>query len=158
VLQLIENNSLYDELNWICNLSEELTCELTGIYIKKINAVLITLYRSPLGDFNKFAEILESLLSKLVNEKYQIIIIGDFNVHFNNLRNNEKTVLNLFKSFNLYPCVNFPTRNENTIDNMFTNFNKEQLNIKPLNLGISDQSGIYVEIKLPNISNNKIVT
>jgi hypothetical protein len=96
VLQLIENNSLYDELNWICNLSEELTCELTGIYIKKINAVLITLYRSPLGDFNKFAEILESLLSKLVNEKYQIIIIGDFNVHFNNLRNNEKTVLKSF--------------------------------------------------------------
>jgi hypothetical protein len=47
VLQLIENNSLYDEINWICNLSEELTCELTGIYIKKINAVLITLYRSP---------------------------------------------------------------------------------------------------------------
>jgi hypothetical protein len=158
VLQLIENNSLYDEINWICNLSEELTCELTGIYIKKINAVLITLYRSPLGDFNKFAGILESLLSKLVNKKYQIIIIGDFNVHFNNLRNNEKTVLNLFKSFNLYPCVNFPTRYENTIDNMFTNFSKEQLNIKPLNLGITDHSGIYVEIKLPNISNNKIVT
>jgi hypothetical protein len=29
VLQLIENNSPYDEINWICNLSEELTCELT---------------------------------------------------------------------------------------------------------------------------------
>jgi hypothetical protein len=69
------------------------------------------------------------------------------------LRNNEKTVLNLFKSFNLYP-----TKNENTIDNICTNFNKEQLNIKPLNLGITDHSGIYVEIKLSNISNNKIVT
>jgi hypothetical protein len=119
------------------------------------NTTSVNLVKTLINAKPLFAEILESLLSKLVNKKYQIIIIGDFNVHFNNLRNNEKTVLNVFKSFNLYPCVNFPTRNENTIHNMFTNFNKEQLNIKPLNLGITDHSRIYVEIKL---SNNKIVT
>jgi len=43
---------------------------------------ILTIYRSPRGDFTNFLEQLDLILQKLYNNKYNIVICGDVNVNY----------------------------------------------------------------------------
>ena len=71
------------EIHEVANISLEMDCELCGIYLPKINVIIITAYRSPTANVTTFMNLittlLESLLSKY-NPQSRVILTGDFNI------------------------------------------------------------------------------
>lgn len=129
-------------LHNINNLSVELQCEIAAIHLKDINVTIINIYRSTDGNFNKFIEILTSVLDRLDHNK-NIIFAGDFNVRFN-MPDNENTYIlcDLFNSYNLVKTVFFSTRGENCLDNVFINFDNNYCKTVKCVMPFSDHDAI----------------
>jgi hypothetical protein len=96
-------------------------CNSIGLNIDKL--CILTIYRSPKGDFTNFLKRLDLILQKIYNNKCNIIICGDVNVNYlidNNGRSQLDAVLH---SYNLAGIFKFPTRfalNSHTaIDSVF---------------------------------------
>lgn len=101
--------------------SEEVHCEVSGIFLGGEGLQLVTVYRSPDGDLNRYLEIMERVLDRL-NFSKRVVVTGDFNVHFN--RDSDRDVnklLNFFSSYGLIKTVSFVTRGDECLDNVFTN-------------------------------------
>jgi len=84
---------------------------------------ILTIYRSPRGDFTNFLNQLDLILQKLYSNKYNIVICGDINVNYL-IDNNQKNQLNaVLHSYNLAGIAEFPTRfglySQTAIDNVF---------------------------------------
>lgn len=128
------------------SISSELHYESVGINYNDFQ--ILTVYRSPNGDFNIFLEklslALETITSK--NKTKKIIVTGDFNVHFNTNERNTLLVLNIFISFGFYPIINQNTRKNHCLDNIFINFNNSNFNWKILDTRLSDHLGILLSI------------
>lgn len=135
-------------------LSRELQCEVAGIHISSINTNISTVYRSPKGELNKFLEVMSQVLDKL-DLTGNTILFGDFNVHYEQPNCKEADCLNLFFSlYDLFSTVKFKTRGEATLDNVYVNLNRSNLDISPIALeGISDHSAIVLNTPL-KFSNN----
>lgn len=56
---------------------------MCALEILKLKISVITLYCPPRGDFVKFLEVIEQLLSIISKINKYCILNGDFNVHFN---------------------------------------------------------------------------
>lgn len=130
------------------NMSVEKHCEITGIILKKWDMQLITVYRTPDGDFNEFLNILTNVFKKLIILK-PIIITGDFNVHFNEKDNRALELCNFFRSFNLTKTVKFNTRESRCLDNIFTNIDCSLTASEPVDLThTSDHMGILFKCNI----------
>lgn len=126
----------------ICNLSQELHCEICAIDFPKLEIIVITLYRSPLGDFEIFFEIINKVY-ELVNETNRTVILnGDFNINFNINDFNVTNLIDISACYGIYPVIYGNTRGNSCLDNIFTN-NK---NLLPFisNMIISDHLGIGI--------------
>jgi len=104
---------------------------------------ILTIYRSPRGNFTNFLNRLDLILQKLYNNKYNINICGDVNVNYlidNNGRSQLDAVLH---SYNLAGIFKFLTRfalNSHTAnDNVFTDTSTTgKYDLYPLINGLSD--------------------
>lgn len=150
--------SIYAKNNLVCvslnleGFSEEQHCEVSGILIKNYEVQLITIYRSPNGDFDKFLETLPNIFNKL-NPSKSVVITGDFNVHFNERDARALNLCNLFRAFNLKKTVKFNTRLNRCLDNVFTNIDSLLTSSEPVDLTYqSDHIGILFKYNF--ISNN----
>lgn len=123
----------------IDNLCEEINCEISGLLYQ--NTQIITLYRSPLGNFNIFIEKVSILLDSL-NIENPIIITGDFNVKFNTNNPDALQLVNLFESYGLKQTIKDNTRLNSCIDNIFTNIDPELYSTTVFNTLLSDHLGI----------------
>lgn len=136
----------------ITNLSEEVHCEIAGIEVNK--SQIITVYRSPLGDFLAFLEKLTILLENL-NLNKNIILTGDFNVKFNTNDYNATQLCNLCQSFGLMPIISNNTRENSCLDNIFTNLVSSDFSARVSNTYLSDHYGIIMQFKSAcNVNNN----
>lgn len=128
------------------SVSSEFHFESVGINYKDFQ--ILTVYRSPNGDFNMFLEklsrVLEVITSK--NKTKKIIVTGDFNVHFDINEKNTLLVLNTFTSFGFYPIINKNTRKSHCLDNIFINFNNIIFNWNILDTRLSDHLGILLSL------------
>jgi hypothetical protein len=64
--------------------------------LPKIKIVIITIYRSPIGNYNYFLRKLDSLLNLLYTKEMEFIICGDMNIdylHYHNRRQQLDTLL-----------------------------------------------------------------
>ena len=98
---------------------------------------IITVYRSPVGNFGLFLENMELLLEKLTLRK-GIIITGDFNVHFHAETREARLLCQLFLSFGLFKSNHYNTRGNACLDNIFTNLNSEFFTINIVDPSLSD--------------------
>lgn len=129
--------------------------EVAGVFVKHLNLQILTFYRSPLGDFNKFLTILQESLSKISLEK-SVLITGDFNTDFN--RNDLKAceLVSLFSSFGLHQCSYMNTRNNACLDTVFSNINLDRLNSRVLDMQyLSDHNAILVECNMTKVPTSK---
>lgn len=95
--------------------------EIAGVLLNKTQ--VLTVYRSPLGDFEVFLNKLNDTLSKLDLNK-DIILTGDFNVHFHLETGDSIRLCSLCETFGLRR-VNFEaTRYSACLDNIFANITK----------------------------------
>jgi hypothetical protein len=87
------------------------------------NLCIFAVYRSPRVDFTNFLKQLDSILQKLYNNKYNIVIYGNVNVNYL-IDNNQRSQLDaVLHSYNLAGIVEFPTRfglnSQTAIDNVY---------------------------------------
>lgn len=159
VLILVKSNIDFAERNDLKEMSVEVDIEIAATEIKSYNSLIISLYRSPKGDFDNFINILNKVLNVLEQESTykSIFICGDFNVNFLENSLYTETLINLFTSFNLHKTVTEPSRicktSSSCIDNIFTNVEKSNYYVKTLNMHISDHLSQVMVYK--NLSNKK---
>ena len=120
---------------------------------KFLNVYVLSLYRSPIGDFNIFLEKLEEILNLLIADPINIIICGDFNVNFMLDSTDKHQLISLLKIYNLDYIVTFPTRiNETTqtsIDNIFLDKSKyTSYVIEPYFNGLSDHDALMLTMNV----------
>ena len=102
-----------------------LRCVFSGCTVTSRHPCIISLYRSPTGNFRHFLQTLDGILLSLNSRISHTIICGDTTV--NNLidNNQKKNLNNMLLSHNLTNIINFPTRITNSsasaIDNIFLN-------------------------------------
>ena len=146
---ILTKSSLECEEMDLHRLSAEQHAEVAGVFIKKLNLQILTIYRSPLGDFNMFLEVICKVLLK-VNINKPLFITGDFNVHFNNNTDNRAIeVKNLFYSFGLHRCTHAATRNGACIDTIFTNLESDECHACVLDTQyISDHNALILDYNL----------
>lgn len=155
-LILIKKSLEFRSLNNLSRLSIEKHCEIAAMKIKLLNVIILTIYRSPLGDFNIFINNLEKLLSSVSNDS-KIIICGDFNVKFNTGNPQNVTLIDLFKTFGLEQTINDNTRAMNCIDNIFINFSLDDYTSYVSESLLSDHTSQTLEVTIfnPNIKYQK---
>jgi len=84
---------------------------------------ILAIYRSPSSDFTNFRKLLDLILQKLYNKKYNIVVCGEVNVNYL-IDNNQWSQLDaILHSYNLAGIVEFPTgfvlNFQTAIDNVF---------------------------------------
>jgi exonuclease III len=112
---------------------------------------ILTIYRSPAGDFSKFLETLDNILRLLINPKTEIVICGDINVNYLININRKYQLNSLLNSYNFMDTVDIPTRTQCTsvsiIDNIFIDYSRiNNYSISPCYNGISDHDGQLIKI------------
>jgi hypothetical protein len=99
--------------------------EICGVKLEVQSSLfcIITVYRSPSGNFNRFLETLDAVLQLIYSPSLGIIICGDININYLVVNEQRKQLDNLLLLYNLVGIVDFPTRLTNTsttaIDNIF---------------------------------------
>lgn len=138
------------------DLSVEVHFEVTGIIYNDVQ--VITVYRSPSGDFDLYISKLSDLLDRL-DLKKGIVIAGDFNVHFELESRESQVLVDLLGSFGLLKTVTNSTRGSACLDNVFTNLGTELCSWRTIDPNMSDHLAIAFTVKnrsLP-ISNKRII-
>jgi exonuclease III len=116
-----------------------------------MNICILTVYRSPSGNFQFFLNGLENILKKVYKPDIHVIVYGDINVNYLD-ESKEKNELNdLLNSYNLDSIIQFPTRITNnsrtTIDNIFLDTTKfVNFKISALSNRLSDHNAQMLAI------------
>lgn len=129
----------------INKLSVEVHCELAAVVCGG-NFHILTVYRSPSGNFNIFLEQLAHALDILTEKYKKIIVTGDFNVHFHNPDKNVLSLVNLFTSYGFLALNKSATRNDSCLDNIFINFSQSTCTTNTIDPRLSDHFGITLSI------------
>lgn len=125
-------------------LCDEVHFEVTGLIYNNIQ--ILTIYRSPSGNFKEYLIKLCDLLDRL-DLKKAIIITGDFNVHFELDSDEAVQLTDLFDSYGLMRAVNGLTRGRACLDNVFTNFDPNHFSEGIVDPDMSDHLAIIFKIK-----------
>lgn len=137
-------------------ISDELNCEVSAIDVEKLR--IMTVYRSPNGDFNIFIEKISIALDILIKSNKLIFVTGDFNVQFQNVNDrNAQVLINIFSSFGLAPSTLTNTRLNNCLDNIFTNVHPINFEVNIIDTLLSDHFAIHLQTYIETKSNSKRV-
>lgn len=134
-------------------MSIESHCEISAIYVKIFKAVIINVYRQPQGDFNLFLQTISTALDLVQSYKY-IILGGDFNIKFNLNCEQTKALHDICDTLTLKSTVNFLTRGNNRLDNVFSNIEPENTITSKISLPFSDHAGI--DFTISTMNNNEV--
>ena len=120
---------------------------------------LFVVYHPPSSFMSTFFIEFESLLEFHISSKLDLIFVGDFNIHVDDLNDsNSLHFLKLLNTFNLCQQVSLPTHNSGHILDFIITNASSNLVICPymLDTYISDHKTVCVDIDLPKPTLNKI--
>lgn len=155
-LILLKRGVEYENLNEINEMSVEKDIEIAAIKMIKLNIIVVSLYRSPEGNMDIFAEILSDALNLIIQYNTKIFIVGDFNINFLNETSVRARLFDLLFSYNLNITSTEPTRitstSETCIDNIFTNTDENDYCTRTLNLHIADHCAQILEYRIEDVA------
>ncbi|XP_031358058.1 uncharacterized protein LOC116181770 [Photinus pyralis] len=147
VLIFSKKDRIATALTHINNASIELHCEVCCIQLN-CKTVIVTMYRSPAGDFEVFCDNLVRVLEMI--QSYHTAIAGDFNVLFGTNCHKAQVVNDIMTSYGFIQTIRSPTRRTNCLDNIFINFSLENYSTDIVESGISDHLGQSIKLKTEN--------
>ena len=110
--------------------------------------LLLTIYRPPKYS-NCFFDEFADLLSIISTEHDCIAIAGDFNIHIDNISNNNTKELNiLLDTFGLLQHVSEPTHNRGHTLDLFITRGIELSSVSVIDVALSDHFCIFVELNI----------
>ncbi|XP_045480431.1 uncharacterized protein LOC123684919 [Harmonia axyridis] len=123
--------------------SVEVESEVCAIQSTQLKTLIIAVYRSPLGNFNVFLDVIASILELINCCDFHVFVLGDFNINFLRDSTNKSAIVDLFSSYGLHGIVSSATRGSACLDNIFTNVDDCRGCV--IDLGFSDHLGIETE-------------
>jgi len=142
------HNSLKFTIIDLCKYSKEKDIEICGVKLNVSSSIayIITVNRSPVGNFNYFLQTLDKVLQSLYTSVSHIIICGDININYLIENNRKRRLDNMLLMHNLTGVVNFPTRINGTlalaIDNIFLDISRfEDYSVRLFINDLSDHDG-----------------
>ena len=122
------------------------------------NYCIISLYRKQEIPVSEFVEELDSLLDHVINTLTDVVLVlGDFNVHFDEMDKATKDVVNILTGYGLGPIIHEPTHKKgHTLDQIFCNINDFILPLQPTvcnDISLSDHFAIFFTLQLACDSN-----
>ena len=135
----------------LSNFCCEFVAEFCGIEISCIKTIIITIYRSCVGDFGIFLVKLEAFLQSISNQYNKLVLIGDFNIHFKITSGNLNELVCLLGSFGLTVTISENTirvtaRSASCIDNILTNPEEDGYEVGVVDPCLSDHFGQFIKI------------
>jgi hypothetical protein len=126
---------------------------------------MITIYRTPSGNFNHFLQQLDNILQFLSTSTSHIIICGDQNINYLTENPQKRQLDNLLLICNLKSTVNFPTRTSNSsasaLDNFFIEVSRcKDFSVNPFGNDLSAHDAQTLTINIPvqrQISRSKLI-
>ena len=146
---------IYRDSYKVCPISiseEPSSFEILAVQLKgSIPTIVVTIYRPPKASaMNKFFTEFSTILTHLCTLSPNIMLMGDFNIHFDNTIN---TQYNEFKSIldsaDLVQFVKFPTHNKGHILDLVCCSGVKPFNFTSIESSISDHKPILFNISLP---------
>ena len=143
-----------------CEDKELEACALRLDFFLSSRISIITVYRSPNGNFQYFVKGLDNIINKIYKPGVQLKICGDININYLS-ESKEKHELNkLLSTYNLISVINFPTRIKNnsssSTDSIFLDTTKlEKYTTCPAVNGLSDHDAQMLELQYGNLKKNK---
>jgi len=121
------------------------------IYLNNRQASIITIYRSPSGNFNLFMIKLDVILRHLYMTTTELILCGVINIDHLSDSDRKRRLEALLKTYNLSSVVNFPTRTQKhsatAIDNVFIDAHKmSEYSICQIINGLSNHAAQSISI------------
>jgi exonuclease III len=119
------HNSLHSAPINLSKYCAEKDIETCAVKLEVLSSVfcIITVYRSPSGNFNHFLETIDAVLQSVYSPSLGIILCGDININYLVVNEQRKQLDNLLLLDNLVGIIDFSTRLTNTsttaIDNFF---------------------------------------
>jgi hypothetical protein len=148
------NNSLNSTNIDLSKYCKEKDIEICAVKLKlSVTPVCVmTVYRSPSGNFNCFLQNLDAVLQTLYTPAQSFIICGDININYLVVSEQRKQLDNLLLLYNLKSIVDFPTRRNYTslsaIDNIFIdNSCFHDYSLTPFYNDLSDHDAQILTIK-----------
>lgn len=127
----------------LSDLTSDIHCDIAAATCEKQKLSIVTVYRSPNGNFDIFLDRFERVLRRVYKAKGKIVINGDFNIHFGTGEHNFLVFDDLLKTFGFKYMIEGNTRQENCIDNIIIN--------------VRDQHDISTYIFEPGLSDHRAV-
>ena len=138
-------------------LQEQFECVAIECNISNMQYVIVSVYRTPMGNFGLFLEKMENILVQLFTENKRVIIAGDFNVELLKDNVNRTDLLSLMSSFNFNLTIKENTRivpsGGSCIDNIFVNVDVDQFDTSVWNSFISDHTAQKISFKAEYVNN-----
>lgn len=155
-----------DPLNAINILSEEKSFECCAVKIKKINVIIISIYRSPDSDFNLFLQKFEELLNIISRHvKFELYICADFNINFFNIADARvRKFGDMLECYDLVTTITDATRVTNVSETLIDNIVAKKCNnvnrAECLDLMVSDHYGVLIHLNnyVPPSTHQKVPT
>jgi len=130
------------------------------ININQTQLFIISVYRSPSGNFTTFLRNLDSILNTWYNNKTIFVICGDTNINYLENCKKRQQLDALLQTYNIIGTVSFPTRiaagSTTAIDNIFITKTKIYIIYPHIN-GLSDHEAQIIAIEntiVTKLSNN----
>ena len=105
--------------------------------LPEVKIVIITISRSPIGNYNYFLRQLESILNQFYTKKNEFIICGDININYVDSHNRRQQLDTLLALYSLKSTVNFPMSifngSSTVIDNIFIDLHRNFTMHPPIN-------------------------
>jgi exonuclease III len=99
-----------EEISYFAGKSEEKIFEMSLRELPGYELCIVCIYRSPDGQFDKFLNMLELVIQKLIMKDKILILCGDWNIDFHHEDSNHKDLTDLLLRYNLVNTVQSPTR------------------------------------------------
>lgn len=122
--------------------------EYCSVYLPHSNLYVLAFYRSPSGHFDTFLIAVEEILAE-IRSKVNIIIAGDFNVHFNTNQAEATRFCDSMVSYGLKQTIYEPTRLDNCLDNVFVSSDMDVCSVSVADVNLTDHKSQVVVCMIP---------
>jgi len=131
---------------------KDIVCAIR-LKITPIQLIILTIYRSPSGNFTNFLKNLDSILNTWCSNKIEFVIYDDININYLENCKKRQQLEALLQTYNLIGTVSFPMRKSKAsttaIDNIFLTRTKNYI-INPHINGLSDHEAQIIILFLQN--------
>jgi hypothetical protein len=152
----VKKGVLTKELQFVKEIGEEKSFELSAIELVKYAVIIICIHRSPDGKTEAFFNKLESVMQKLRKKQKTLILCGDWNINFLQPSPHMMDLNNFLLRYNLKHTVNVPTRSTKTtatlLDVVITKEKMPVNYITVMDLGLSDHCAQILSIPIAGYS------